>query len=139
MKRDADAAEADPGTCGSEGMQANWKTLSFRVVGSLGVLPTTSVISSGISPVMWWVERLWEALTVVSQKWSFPTALLSFSRRMVLTVKQRLGECHVTFQNPRLCMFCKGGLSGEQSVWKFRPVFRRSPSMEWEATADLAM
>ena len=37
-----------------------------RVVGSLGVYPTTSVIHERF--------RLWEALSVVS-KWSFPTAL----------------------------------------------------------------
>ena len=37
-------------------------------------ITTTSVILLGISPNLWWVS-LWEALIVVSQKWSFPTAL----------------------------------------------------------------
>ena len=42
-------------------------TVFCGVVGSLGVLPTTSVIQVGISPVMW--VSLWEALIVVSRKW----------------------------------------------------------------------
>ena len=38
-----------------------------------GVFPTTAVIQVGISPFIW--ISLWEAFFVVSQKWSFPTAL----------------------------------------------------------------
>ena len=44
-------------------------------MGSLGVYPTTSVIQG--SPLFMWGVSLWEALILVSQKWSFPTALLS--------------------------------------------------------------
>ena len=40
------------------------------------VYPTTFVMQVGISPFHMGVERLWEALFVVSQKWiPFPTAL----------------------------------------------------------------
>ena len=39
--------------------------------------PTTSVIQLGISPFVWGV-CLWEALFIVSQKWSFPTAPARF-------------------------------------------------------------
>ena len=44
-----------------------------RVAGSLGVYPTTSVILLGMSPL--WRVSLWEALSVVSQKWSTGKAM----------------------------------------------------------------
>ena len=44
-------------------------------MGLLGVSPTTSVIQG--NPPLYEQNRVWEALSVVSQKWSFPTALLS--------------------------------------------------------------
>ena len=50
------------------------KQLGDRLVESLGVYSTTSVILSGISPFIWGVS-LWKALFVVSQK-SFATALM---------------------------------------------------------------
>ena len=43
-----------------------------------GIIPT-SVILLGISPSVWGVSH-WEAISVVSQKWSFSTALLWFIR-----------------------------------------------------------
>ena len=49
--------------------------MANRVVGSQGVYPTTSVIQG--NPLLIWGVGLWEALFVVSQKWSFPTALVA--------------------------------------------------------------
>ena len=48
----------------------------FRVVGSLAVYPTTCVIQR--NPLFVWGASLWEALFVVSQRWSFPTSLECF-------------------------------------------------------------
>ena len=64
-----------------------------RVVGSHGGYPTTFVIRLGISPFIWRVS-LWEALSVVSQQWSFPTALtLTLSFNSTAGKKRHLDPC----------------------------------------------
>ena len=65
-----------PGKGPGRGPYHHWifffsRGLNSRVVESLVFSSTTSVILVGIS---WGVSR-WEALFVVSQKWSFPTTL----------------------------------------------------------------
>ena len=65
QKGRAQAAAEDPdrGRPPKTEVAASWT----RVVGSLGVSPTTSVLLLGISPFIWGV-CLWEALAVVSQQ-----------------------------------------------------------------------
>ena len=68
-------------------------------MGSLGVFPTTSVILLGISPCIWGVS-IWEALYVVSQKWSFPTTQFYMLAYYGLVVEIQPLNCFCWFCSP---------------------------------------
>ena len=69
----------------------------FQGCGIKGFLPT-SVIQG--NPALYEDNSLWEALSVVSQKWSFPTALLSSVSKIQSLLGVFFASLVVSTKNP---------------------------------------